>query len=106
MAEIGRAATDSVTNAQREKHMRQRHQHRMNLRGTWRAKPMATVKCVLGKRGYPSHEWNDGMKDRIYCLGRIDRMTDDPLPECRACPDYVDKAEDDRDEWFRRRNDV
>lgn len=28
---------------------------------------MATVKCVLGKRGRPSHEWNDGKKDRIYC---------------------------------------
>lgn len=35
---------------------------------------MATVKCALGHRGYPSHEWNDGVKDRIYCLGRIDQM--------------------------------
>lgn len=26
---------------------------------------MATVKCALGKRGLPSHEWNDGKKDRI-----------------------------------------
>lgn len=32
---------------------------------------MATVKCALGKRGRPSHEWNDGKKDRIYCLGRV-----------------------------------
>ena len=46
---------------------------------------MATVKCALGKRGRPSHEWNDGKKDRIYCLGRVDPMTDDPLPECLAC---------------------
>lgn len=43
---------------------------------------MATVKCALGKRGRPSHEWNDGEKDRIYCLGWIAPMTDDPLPEC------------------------
>lgn len=27
---------------------------------------MATVKCALGKRGLPSHEWNDGKKDRIF----------------------------------------
>ena len=40
---------------------------------------MSTVKCALGKRGRPSHEWNDGKKDRIYCLGRVDPMTDDPL---------------------------
>ena len=32
---------------------------------------MATVKCALGKRGRPSHEWNDGKKDRIYCLGWV-----------------------------------
>lgn len=27
---------------------------------------MATVKCALKKRGEPTHEWNDGIKDRIY----------------------------------------
>ena len=52
---------------------------------------MATVRCALGKRGRPSHEWNDGKKDRIYCLGRVDPMTDDPLPECLDCPDFVNK---------------
>ena len=54
---------------------------------------MATVKCALGKRGRPSHEWSDGKKDRIYCLGRVDLMTDYPLPECLACTDFVDKAQ-------------
>ena len=53
---------------------------------------MATVKCALGKRGRASHEWNDGEKDLIYCLGWVDSMTDCPLPECLACPDFVDKA--------------
>lgn len=53
---------------------------------------MATVKCARGKRGRPSHEWNDGKKDRIYCLGWVDSMTDYPIPECLACPDFVDKA--------------
>lgn len=56
---------------------------------------MATVKCALGNRGHPSHEWNDGKKDHIYCLGRVDQMTDYLLKECLACPDFVDKAQDD-----------
>lgn len=63
---------------------------------------MATVKCALGKRGLPSHEWNDGKKDRIYCLGRIDCMTDYFLPECLACPDFVDKAQGDLEAFYRR----
>lgn len=63
---------------------------------------MATVKCALGKRGRPSHEWNDGKKDRIYCLGWVDPMTDYPLPECLACPDFVDKAQDDLEEFYGR----
>ena len=63
---------------------------------------MATVKCALGKRGRPSHEWNDGKKDRIYCLGRVDRMTDDPLPECLDCPDFVNKAQDDLEAFYGR----
>lgn len=63
---------------------------------------MATVKCPLGKRGRPTHEWNDGKKDHIYCYGYIDRMTDDPLPECLACPDHVSHAQDDMDAFFGR----
>ena len=63
---------------------------------------MATVKCALGHRGYPSHEWNDGEKDHIYCLGRIDRSTDWFLPECLACPDFVDKAQDDLEAFYGR----
>lgn len=66
---------------------------------------MATVKCALGHRGRPSHEWNDGKKDHIYCCGRIDRMTDEFLPECVACPDCLDKAQDDLDAWYRRTDD-
>ena len=63
---------------------------------------MATVKCALGKRGYPTHEWNDGKKDHIYCLGRVDQMTDYPLPECLDCPDFVNKAQDDLEEFYWR----
>ena len=61
---------------------------------------MATVKCKLKKRGEPTHEWNDGTKDRIYCRGWLDPMTDYPLPECLACPDHVDKAEWDRERFY------
>ena len=61
---------------------------------------MATVKCALGNRGYPSHEWNDETKDHIYCLGRVDQMTDYPLMECLACPDFVDKAQDDLEKFY------
>lgn len=63
---------------------------------------MATVKCVLGNRGYPSHEWNAGKKDHIYCLGRVDPMTDYSLTECLVCPDFVDKAQDDLYEFYKR----
>ena len=60
---------------------------------------MATVKCAYGKRGYPSHEWNDGEKDRIYCYGWIDKKTDDYLPECISCKDHVNKAQDDLEKF-------
>lgn len=61
---------------------------------------MATVKCKLKKRGIPSHEWNDGKKGRIYCLGYIDSMTDCPLEECISCSDHVSKAEEDRERFY------
>lgn len=64
---------------------------------------MATVKCAFGKRGRQSHEWNDGDKDHIYCLGWVDRMTDDPLSECLACSDFVDKAQDDLESFYKRK---
>lgn len=33
---------------------------------------------------------------------RIRAMTDDPLPECLACPDFADKAQDDLEEFYGR----
>ena len=62
---------------------------------------MATVKCPLVKRGKPTNEWFDGVKYRIYCMGWVDRMTDDPLPECLACPDHVSHAQDDMDSFYK-----
>ena len=61
---------------------------------------MATVKCPLSKRGYPSHEWNDGQRDRIYCLGYVDPMYEEPIPECKRCPDHVSKAQEDMDKFY------
>lgn len=63
---------------------------------------MATVKCKLKNRGKSTHEWNDGKKDRIYCMGWIDSMTDLPLQECLDCPDHVDKAQQDFDRFYER----
>lgn len=45
---------------------------------------------------------DDGKKDRIYCLGWVDLMTDAPLPECVACPDFVGKAQDDLEAFYGR----
>lgn len=64
---------------------------------------MATVKCPLKKRGRASHEWNDGEKDRIYCLGTIDKMNDEYLPECRSCPDFVDRAQKDLEKFIKEK---
>ena len=63
---------------------------------------MATIKCALGKRGRTSHEWNDGEKDRIYCLGWVDPMTDCPLPEFLDFQYFVDKAQDDLEAFYGR----
>lgn len=63
---------------------------------------MATVKCPLHHRGKPTHEWNDGVKDRIYCMGYVDNMTDSELPECLSCPDHVSHAQDDLDAFYGR----
>lgn len=61
---------------------------------------MGRVKCVLGNRGKPTAEWFKNGKPQYYCHGYIDRKTDDLLPECAACPDHVNKAEDDRAAWY------
>lgn len=65
---------------------------------------MATVKCKLKKRGKPTHEWNDGTKDRIYCRGWLDPMTDYPLQECLACPDHWSKAQDDLEKFYGKKD--
>lgn len=63
---------------------------------------MATVKCPLKKRGRASREWHDGKKYHIYCMGYIDKGSEELLPECKACADHVNKAGFDLDEEIRR----
>lgn len=50
---------------------------------------MVHTKCSFGKRGKPSTEFYINGKPQIYCYGWIDQMNDEPLDECRICPDWV-----------------
>lgn len=54
------------------------------------------------RRGKPSIEWHKDGKPQYYCCGYVNTMTDDVLPECKECRNYVDKAQDDLDKWNRR----
>ena len=60
------------------------------------------AKCKISHRGKAAHEWNDRIKDRIYCYGQNDASTEELLPECRACADNVIYAQQDADEWGKR----
>ena len=62
---------------------------------------MSKCICALGKRGRISQEWNDGTRDRLYCYGKSDRRTDELMPECEACLDNVNKAQEDMDLFFK-----
>ena len=64
---------------------------------------MGRVKCALGHRGQPTMEWTKDGKFQYYCNGYIDKMTDDYLPECYACADHVNKAEDDLAAYYGKR---
>lgn len=55
----------------------------------------------VSRRGNPSIEWYKDDNPQYYCYGYIDKITDDPLPECIACPDHVDKAQVDLDAFVK-----
>lgn len=68
---------------------------------------MARVKCILTKtkvkrRGQATIEWYKDGVPQYYCYGHIDKMTDEPFPECKECRDCVGKAQDDLEAWSRR----
>lgn len=45
-------------------------------------------KCPFMKRGKPSTEFYINDKPQIYCMGWIDKMTDEPLSICKNCKDW------------------
>lgn len=55
------------------------------------------------RRGEPSIEWYRDGKPQYYCYGYIDKMTDELLSECKECRRHVRKAQDDFDEYNRRK---
>ncbi len=46
-------------------------------------------KCPRGNRGTPFKDFTIDGKPQIYCLGWQDRMTDEPVAECKICKDYL-----------------
>lgn len=58
-------------------------------------------KCSLGRRGKSTTEFYKGDKPQIYCRGWVDLHNDEPLPECKACADWVhgEQCEKDYEEW-------
>lgn len=59
--------------------------------------PCAAVKAGTAmRRGQTTIEWYDKDGDpQKYCFGNNDAMTDRILEECRNCPDFVYRADED-----------
>ena len=52
-------------------------------------------KCPYEKRGKPSTEFYIDGKPQVYCMGLVDKKTDESLKECKNCLDHVRNAEID-----------
>lgn len=59
--------------------------------------PCAAVKAGTAmRRGLTTIEWYDKSGDpQKYCFGNVNKMTDRILEECRNCPDFVYRADED-----------
>ena len=55
------------------------------------------------RRGKPSIEFHKDGVPQYYCCGWVNEMTDEVLETCWNCRDYVDRAQDDLDEWNQRK---
>jgi len=64
------------------------------------------VRCVLKKSGKRTVEWHKKEEPQIYCYGYVDDSTEESVPECRKCANYVDKAQEDIDEWKKKSQEV
>lgn len=71
---------------------------------------MATVTCkakqrgIVKRRGKPTIEFYKDEKPQYYCYGYIDSETDEPLDECKQCPDFVELAQKDLDNYIQNGN--
>lgn len=71
---------------------------------------MATVTCKAKKngevkrRGKPTVEWYAEEEPQYYCYGYIDKSTDEPLDKCKQCPDFVELAQKDLDNYIQNGN--
>ena len=54
---------------------------------------------LVPTRGKANIEWYKNGAPQCYCYGPIDLANDELLEVCRECPDHVDRAQDDYDEW-------
>ena len=52
--------------------------------------------CKSG-RGRPVTEFHIKGKPQIYCFGRYDMMTEEALPICKKCADWVDGEQIEKD---------
>lgn len=59
--------------------------------------------CKNGLVRLPSREWEKDGKPQYYCHGWIDKMTDELLPECKACNNHVSRAQEDLENWKKER---
>lgn len=57
--------------------------------------------CPLGNRGYPMTGIYRGGKPVVYCSGWLVEGTDEPLPACRTCDDWVGGEQVHADYWER-----
>ena len=62
--------------------------------------------CEYG-RGRPTTEFYRNGKPMIYCMGWIDKMTDDPLPICKNCKDWYMgmQCEEVFSDWLQERRE-
>lgn len=58
--------------------------------------------CPFKKKGKPSIEWYKDGKPQYYCMGYIDKMTDDFYADCYVCKKFVGRAQEDLEVWNRR----
>ena len=64
---------------------------------------IAKERGKVSRRGKPYIEWYKGGKQQYYCYGYVDKMSDELLQECKECRSHVSKAQDDLDEYNRRK---